>query len=200
MSPKATADLGHAMARRLLSDEPTIELVVRARRGDDGAAEAILQRSLPRLKRWAHGRLPMTVRGSLDTADLVQETVLHVLRRLDTFDVRHVGAMQAYLRRSVINRIRDEVRKIARTPEAVELPDDVPSGADSPLDRVIGAETYQRYRAALMKLRPRDRELIITKVELHWSSDRIAEHFGFASLDTARRVVSRALCRLKSAL
>jgi RNA polymerase sigma factor (sigma-70 family) len=142
----------------------------------------------------------VTVRGSLDTADLVQETVLHVLRRLDTFDVRHVGAMQAYLRRSVINRIRDEVRKVARTPEAVELPEDVPSAADSPLERAIEEETYRRYRAALMTLRPRDRELIIARVELHWSPDRIAEHFGFASLDTARRVVGRALRRLKDAL
>ena len=42
----------------LLSDEPTIELVIRAQQGDRGAVEALLQRCLPSLKRWAHGRLP----------------------------------------------------------------------------------------------------------------------------------------------
>ena len=94
----------------LLSDEPTIELVLRAQAGDRAAVEALLQRCIPQLKRWAHGRLPAAARGSLDTGDLVQETVLHVLRRLDTFEPRHVGAMQAYLRQSVLNRIRDEVR------------------------------------------------------------------------------------------
>ena len=108
--------------RALLSDEPTIELVVRAQRGDRGAVEALLQRSLPSLKRWAHGRLPSAARGYLDTGDIVQESALHALRRLDMFEPRHVGAMQAYLRQSVINRIRDEVRRIGRQPPPVELP------------------------------------------------------------------------------
>jgi RNA polymerase sigma-70 factor (ECF subfamily) len=70
----------------LLSDEPTLELVVRARAGDRAAVEALLQRCLPSLKRWAHGRLPPAARGSLDTGDLVQEAALHALRRLDVFD------------------------------------------------------------------------------------------------------------------
>ena len=41
----------------LLSDEPTIELVIKAQGGDRMAVEALLQRCLPQLKRWAHGRL-----------------------------------------------------------------------------------------------------------------------------------------------
>src|ERR1700681_619663 len=100
----------------LLSDEPTIELVVRARAGDRLAMEALLERCLPPLKRWAHGRLPAAARGNMDTGDLVQEAALHVLGRLDRFEPRHVGAMQAYLRQSVINRIRDEARRIGRNP------------------------------------------------------------------------------------
>jgi len=92
----------------LLSDEPTIELVISARKGDRGALEALLERCLPPLTRWAHGRLPAHARGGLDTGDLVQEAAMHVLARLDKFEPRHVGAMQAYLRMSVINRIRDE--------------------------------------------------------------------------------------------
>src|SRR5687768_1910429 len=116
----------------LISDEPTIELVVRARGGDRMAVEALLERCLPSLKRWAHGRLPPAARSTLDTGDLVQETVLHVLRRLDKFEPRHVGAMQAYLRQSVINRIRDEVRRVARQPAPVELSDEPVSETTSP--------------------------------------------------------------------
>ena len=134
----------------LLSDEPTIELVVRAREGDRMAVEALLQRSIPSLRRFAHGRLPAAARGSLDTGDLVQETVLHVLRRLDTFEPRHVGAMQAYLRQSVINRIRDEVRRIGRHPTPVDLPDDLASEIPSPLEEAVRAEAYDRYRAVLV--------------------------------------------------
>src|SRR5678809_280868 len=104
-------------AATLMSDEPTIELVISARAGDRMALEALLERCLPPVKRWAHGRLPAHARGALDTGDLVQEAAIHVLRRLDKFEPRHVGAMQAYLRTSVVNRVRGEIRRVGRRAE-----------------------------------------------------------------------------------
>src|SRR5687768_12334457 len=111
----------------LLSDEPTIELVIKAKDGDRMALEALLERCLPSLRRWAHGRLPASARGALDTEDVVQESALHVVRRLHAFEPRHVGAMQAYLRQSVLNRIRDEIRRVGRRPPPVPIFDDHPS-------------------------------------------------------------------------
>lgn len=184
----------------LLSDEPTIELVVRARGGDHEAVEALLQRCLPGLRRWAHGRLPASVRGSLDTGDLVQETVLHVLRRLDHFEPRHVGAMQAYLRQSVINRIRDEVRKVTRHPAPTELPFDLASDITSPLETAVQAEKYEHYRKALGELAPKDRELIVARLEAQWSVPEIAERFKMRTVDAARMAVGRAVKRLTSRL
>ena len=184
----------------LLSDEPTIELVVRAREGDRMAVEALLQRSIPSLRRFAHGRLPAAARGSLDTGDLVQETVLHVLRRLDTFEPRHVGAMQAYLRQSVINRIRDEVRRIGRHPTPVDLPEDLASEIPSPLEEAVRAEAYERYRAVLMQLSPRDREMIVARIEAQWNLGEIAQRFNMRTVDGARMAVTRALRRLMDRL
>ena len=184
----------------LLSDEPTIELVIKARDGNREAVEALLQRCLPQLKRWAHGRLPPAARGSLDTGDLVQETVLHVLRRLDQFEPRHVGAMQAYLRQSVINRIRDEVRKIGRKPAPEELPEDLASDLTSPLEAAVQSEAYERYREALTTLSPRDREMIVARIEAQWSLAEIAQRFGIRTTDAARMAVSRALRRLTDRL
>ena len=177
-----------------------MELLVKAREGDRAAVEALLQRCLPGLRRWAHGRLPAAARASLDTGDLVQETVLHVLRRLDTFEPRHVGAMQAYLRQSVINRIRDEVRKIGRQPAPSELPDDLASDLTSPLEAVVEAEAYERYRAALSHLSPREREMIVARIEVQWSLAEIAERFGMRTADAARMAVSRALRKLTARL
>jgi RNA polymerase sigma-70 factor (ECF subfamily) len=182
----------------LMSDEPTIELVIRAREGDRLAVEALLQRCLPQLKRWAHGKLPPAARGSLDTGDLVQEAALHAIQRLDVFEPRHVGAMQAYLRMSVINRIRDEVRRITRHPAAVELPEDHPGDATSPLESAIYAESYERYRAALDALKPRDREMVVARVEVQWSLSEISQRFGMPSADAARMAVTRALKRLST--
>jgi RNA polymerase sigma factor (sigma-70 family) len=108
--------------------------------------------------------------------------------------------MQAYLRLSVINRIRDEVRRIGRQSPPVELPDDLESDRTTPLESAIRTETYERYRLALNHLRPRDRELIVVRVETQWSFTEIARRFGMRTNDAARIAVFRAIARLKRAL
>ena len=138
-------------------------------------------------------------RGSLDTSDLVQETVLHVLRRLDHFEPRHVGAMQAYLRLSVINRIRDEVRKVSRRPVSVDCRDLV-SDRTSPLEVAVQAEAYQHYRQALGGLGARDRELVVARIEAQWSVAEIAKRFEMPTPDAARMAVGRAIKRLTTKL
>lgn len=180
----------------LLSDEPTIELVLKARNGDRSAMEALLQRCLPEVRRWAHGRLPAYARESLDTADLVQEAALHMLQRVDVFEPRHVGAMQAYLRQSIINRIRDEIRRVTRRPTPVELIDEPAADAPSPLEMAIQAESYARYRSALDQISARDRELVVARMEAQWSMARIADRFELPTADAARMAVNRALKRL----
>lgn len=185
---------------RLISDESTMELVVRAQAGDRLATEALLERCLPALRRWAHGRLPAIARGNLDTNDLVQDAALNLLKRIELFEPRHVGAMQGYLRQSVINRIRDEVRKVGRHAPPVELPDDHASDRTSPLESAIQAEAYDRYRAALQNLQTKDRELIVARVEVQWSAAEIAQKFGMRTVDAARMAVSRALRRLNQQL
>jgi RNA polymerase sigma-70 factor, ECF subfamily len=187
-----------AAADPLLSDAPTIELVTRARSGDMSAMEALLQRCLPPLKRWAHGRLPPAARGRLDTGDLVQEAALHVLGNLGTFEPRHVGAMQAYLRQSVINRICDEVRRICRQPPPIELPEDHPCDRSSPEEDAIRAEEYEHYREAVARLAPKDRALIVARIEMQWSLAEIAHRYGLPSVDAARMAVNRAVKRLSA--
>jgi RNA polymerase sigma factor (sigma-70 family) len=148
------------------------------------------------LKRWAHCRLPAVARGYFDTNDLVQEAALHLVKRLDVFEPQHVGALQAYLRQSVINRIRDEIRRVTRQPPPVELPDDEPSDRTSPLEAAILAESYERYREALKHLGPRERELIVARVEIQWSLAEIAHRFQIRTVDAARMAVTRAIRRL----
>ena len=125
---------------------------------------------------------------------------MHVLRRLDTFEPRHVGAMQAYLRMAVINRIRDEVRRITRTPPPSELVEEPEADLTSPLEGAIQAEAYERYRQALTALDARDREMIVARVEAQWTNQEIAARFNMRSVDAARMAVSRALRRLSDRL
>jgi len=162
--------------------------------------EALLERCLPPLKRWAHGRLPAMARGRMDTGDLVQEAALHTLNNLESFEPRHVGAMQAYLRQSVINRIRDEVRRVVRQPAPLELPEDLPADRTTPLEFAIQQEAYDHYRIAMSRLSSKDRELIVGRIEVQWSLAEIAHRFGLRTVDAARMAVNRAVKRLTTDL
>ena len=184
----------------LLNDEPTAELALKLKEGNSSALETQLERCLPSLRRWTHGRLPAAARGYFDTGDLVQEAVTHLLARLDVFEPHHAGAMQAYLRQAVVNRIRDEVRRVMRRPIALPLTDEPPSDSAGPLVTAIRSESYARYREALRQLRPRERAVIIGRVDMEWSVSEIAERLNFPSADAARMAIVRAFRRLATQL
>jgi RNA polymerase sigma factor (sigma-70 family) len=176
--------------------EVTVDLLARAKVGERDALEALMARSLPPLRRWAHGRLPAFARGALDTCDVVQDAVSRALRKLDGFESRHQGALQAYLRQAVMNRIRDVIRARRRRPDHVEAPDELLAEETSPLDRLIGAEQLAQYDEALLRLRPIDREAIVGRLELHYSYQELAVLLDKPSPDAARVAVTRALARL----
>lgn len=176
--------------------ETTLELLERARHGDAAALDRLYARCLPPLRRWARGRLPAAARGALDTQDLVQDTILSSLRHLDHFESRHEGALQAYLRQAVLNRVRDEARRFGRRPAVSELTDSQPSKEASPLDIAIGREGVERYEAALRRLRPADREAIIGRLELQHDYEELAAILGKPNANAARVAVTRALARL----
>jgi RNA polymerase sigma-70 factor, ECF subfamily len=176
--------------------DTTFDLVERAKAGDRESLDRLFARYLPSLRRWASGRLPRWSRDLMDTDDLVQETVVRAVKRLDRFESRHEGALQAYLRQAVVNRIRDEIRRTKRSPVATELDENATDHGASPLEVAIGTEALERYEGALARLRPEEREAIVARVELDGSYQRVAEALGKPSADAARMAVSRALLRL----
>ena len=176
--------------------DSTFDLVERAKTGDSEALNRLFARFLPSLRRWASGRLPRWTRDLMDTDDLVQETVVRAVKRLDNFESRHEGALQAYLRQAIMNRIRDEVRRTKRSPIATELDENASDHAASPLEAAIGTEALERYEAALARLRPEEREVIVARVEMDGSYQDVAQALGKPSADAARMAVTRALLRL----
>jgi RNA polymerase sigma-70 factor (ECF subfamily) len=173
-----------------------VHLLERARAGDPAAINDLFARYLPRLRKWATGRLPRWARDLSDTQDLVQETLLQTFKRVETFDIRGEGAFQAYLRQAVLNRVRTELRRFRRRPEATDLDSQHVADGPSPLEAAIGREALERYEAALAELRSEDRELVISRIELGYDYDELAESFGRPSSDAARKAVQRAVARL----
>jgi RNA polymerase sigma factor (sigma-70 family) len=176
--------------------ESSIHLLARIREGDTDALNRLISRHLPSLQRWAHGRLPNGIRDLEDTADLVQETLIQALKHLDHFEYRHEGALQAYLRQAVYNRIRMQFRRKRAHPFQTELDPEHADAAPSPLEQAVGQEAVTRYDRALARLKPEDREAVITKMELDCSYAELARAIGKPSADAARMFVGRALLRL----
>jgi RNA polymerase sigma-70 factor (ECF subfamily) len=177
------------------SNPPSQELLRRARGGDNLALDRLFQRYLPPLHRWAHGRIPRWARNAVDTADVVQDTVLQTLRNLGSFEPQREGALLGYLRRSLLNRIRDRFRYAARHPTK-ELSETSPDNGASPLDFAIEEEDRRRYEAALSRLTPSDRDAIVGRIELGYNYEQLALILKKPTPGAARVAIRRALLRL----
>jgi RNA polymerase sigma-70 factor (ECF subfamily) len=178
----------------------TIRLLVRARAGDRRALDLLFERYEPELRRLARGRLPRHARGAVDTPDLVQDTLFQTFTHIDRFEHRGEGALRAFMRQVLLNRIRDECRRAGRRQPHESLPTDAAASGPSPLESAVGAEALARYDAALATLPESDRELVVARIELGLSYPQIAAATGRNSANAARMALVRALVKLSEAL
>jgi len=182
------------------SADATYNLLERAKGGDREALELLFARHIPTLRRWASGRLPRWARDIADTSDLVQETVLQTFKRIEAFEPRGDGALQAYLRQAVMNRVRNEIRGKGRKPVVEDLDDGVVDDQTSPLEAAIRQEQLDRYDAAMAQLSEHERDLIVARLELGLTYEEIADAVNKPSWNAARMATARALVRLAEVL
>ncbi len=180
--------------------ETTAALLELVRAGDQDATDRLVLRCLPALRRWAHGRLPTRARGMVDTDDLVQVSVLRALNQVGRFEPRREGAFLAYLRRILLNAVRDEIRRSARRPGGEEASEDLVDEGAPAVEQVIGRETMEAYEAALAELSDAQQEAVILRIEFGYTFPEIAEATGSPSANAARMTVARALVRLAEAM
>jgi len=180
--------------------ESTVQLLDSARDGDAEAREKLAARFLPLLRRWAHGRLPRPARAMVDTDDVVQVTLLRALNNLGSFEHRREGAFVAYLRRIVINAVRDELRRAVRRPAGDEPVDTLVDAAPSLVEDAIGRELIERYEGALASLDGTQQEAVILRIEFGYTYREVAEATGAPSANAARMMVTRALARLAATM
>ncbi len=175
--------------------ESTALLLEQIRAGDDSARERLVARFLPLLQRWAHGRLPNYARALADTDDLVQVSLVRALDHLEGFEIRREGAFLAYLRRILMNSLRDEIRRAQRRPTDDLDGLDVASPDRSLLEQQIGREALEAYESALSRLTEPQQEAVIMRIEFGYSYPQIAAATG-STPNAARMLVARALVRL----
>lgn len=176
--------------------DSSVDLLLKAQSGDEEALNRLLARYMPRLRRWASGRLPWALRTMLDTGDLVQDAVVNALPHLNKLEIRTEHAFQFYLQRAVKNRIIDLHKRARRRPLREEIPEDVQAPGCSPHDAAVGAEALERYERALATLKNEESQALVLRVELGLDYQEIAAQLGKPSADAARMAVTRAMVRL----
>jgi len=175
--------------------DSTAALIHRVRIGDTDAREELVARYHPLLMRWAHGRLPAGSRGMAETSDLVQVALLRVLDRLGAFEPRREGAFLVYLRRTLLNLLRNEIRRSAHDPKQV-VPESIEDERATLVEDMVGREVMESYETALARLPETMREAVILRLEFGFSHREIADAIGSPSANAARMLVSRAVEKL----
>ena len=169
-------------------------LIEQAQGGDLIAREELYRRVIPRLERFARGRIPLSMRRFSDTQEVVQDAVLRSLNHLDRFTPRWEGAFLHYLSKIVMNRIRDLARR--KRPETpVEDEGGFPGSELSPVEEAVGRETFGQYQEALATLKEDQRMAVFLHVEMGCGNDEIAEALDRGP-EAARKVLARGLQNL----
>jgi RNA polymerase sigma-70 factor (ECF subfamily) len=137
-----------------------------ARRGDEDAAEALVHRFEPQVRRLVRAHRPRAVPED----DLVQEVFLAVFSRLDRYHERAGIPIEHWLSRLAINLCRDALRAERRkrptpslSPEALQWIGSLVADPGPPVDEVLAARAA--VEALLAELPPDDR-LLLTLLSL----------------------------------
>ena len=185
----------------LAAPHTTQLLLHRIRSGDAAAREELLRRVMPLLQRWAHGRLPASARGAIDTADLVQVSIMRALARVGEFESAHPGAFFAYLRQILVNAVRRTIADEIKPGYAVAVDDVAGELVDhgSALERVVGRDNLIAYEQALAALPPAHRSLVVMRFEFGMSFVEIAQELD-ETPDGVRIKLNRAIKKMLAAM
>jgi RNA polymerase sigma-70 factor (ECF subfamily) len=176
--------------------------VEKARSGDEGAFQALVERHSRTLFRLAY----RMTGNEQDAEDVVQEALLKAYRRLDQFDNR--SSFGSWLYRIAANCAYDTMRARARRDvplEAVDAEAEEPvmervASEDPAPDRLlISAEVKQRVNVAMSRLSERERAAFVLRHFEGFTTQEIGSALG---LDTgaAKHSVFRAVRKLREAL
>ena len=203
---EATTDQGHnpiPPGEELASGiaaEPTMVLIQRIREGDHAARDVLLRRFMPLLKRWGRGRLPRHMRDVQDTDDLVQVTLMKALNHIDDLHSTRRGAFLQYLCQTLLNQVRDEIRRRNRHPKRVAIDPELSDSDDlTPIEQIVGAEEMHAYQQALSTLPKRQQALVLMRAEFGMSYPEIASEIG-STPDAVRVMIARAILQLSRRL
>jgi RNA polymerase sigma-70 factor (ECF subfamily) len=162
-----------------------------------------LLRFEPALLLWAKCQMPGWVRGKLDPADLVQQTLLEAVKA-DGLAGQPDHAVLAYLRRALVHNLIDATRKHAAAKgelaaigeSSLRLADWLAAEQSSPSERADRNERFERLAVALTELPDDQRRAVELRYMQGMKVTEIAAIFG-RSEGAVSLLLHRAVSKLR---
>jgi RNA polymerase sigma-70 factor, ECF subfamily len=197
----------------LPQDPEPHELLLRAGRGEDAARQRLLALHRDRLRRMVAVRMDRRLAARFDPSDVVQDALAEAGQRLDEYLRDRPMAFYPWLRHFAWERLVDlhrrhiqaqrrsvtrEESQDAELPDAsaAMLADRLAGSGTSPSRRLIRAELRERVQAALARLGPRDREILVLRHLEGLSTAEVAAVLGLTTGAVMTRH-TRALVRIR---
>jgi RNA polymerase sigma-70 factor (ECF subfamily) len=193
----------------------TEQLLAQAAAGDADARDRLLALNRPRLKRMVAVRMDPRLAARVDPSDVVQEALADAVQKWDRYVRERPIGLYPWLRRFAWERLMKQYRRhvvarrrsVNREERRMRLPDHsalrlarrIAGSTTGPSAQLRRDESRNQVRAALAKLRPVDRELLVLRHLEGLSAREIADVLGKSEGAVNTRHV-RALTRLRKLL
>jgi RNA polymerase sigma-70 factor (ECF subfamily) len=177
-----------------------VDLIGRARRGDEGALGRLLEENRAALLAEAERQLRRRLAARVDSADIIQQTFLEAHRGFERFEghseVQFASWLRTILNRNIAGQLRDHTRAAKRDLRRERSLDDsrgggeplwrrIVAGQSTPSQRAMQAEDFARLAVALRALTEDQREAVRLRHLEGWPLARIAERLGRTPAATA---------------
>ena len=175
----------------------TVTLWQQATAGDRRALELVISRMRPYLRRVWRVRLQQSARHLVETEDLLQESLIRAMKHLPQFQGQSIQDFRNWLHAVFRNLVIDEARKGLRVPVVVEPADDIVDHGRSPEEIAVDREHTAVFDSAVARLRPKERLLVIHRLQHGRSFQELSDMLGIASAAAGRMAFNRELRKLR---
>jgi RNA polymerase sigma-70 factor, ECF subfamily len=199
------------MAQVLADSNETRALLEQVKQGDRLALDRLLAHHRPGLVEFVDCHLDPAIRGRVDPSDVVQETQMEIVRRLDEFLSLRPMPFRLWLRKKAYDRLLNLRRDHRRSRRSVEREVAWPERSSlllarplldrqlSPSQLVEARELARRVGDIVAQLPDADREILLLRHAEELPFDEIACLLDITAA-AARKRFGRALIRLQKAL
>ncbi len=187
----------------------TFDLIERAQRGDAAALDELMRTHLASLRAFVRARTSADLRRREADSDLVQTVCREALRSLGDYKWQGEGSFRLWLFSLTLNKLRnkhdyhyaqkrDRHREVSG-PQGYERLATAYRTVSTPSENAIARELVDKVEAALDRLEPAQRDVIVLSRIVGLSHKEIGEQLG-KSEGAARTALNRALAKLASAM